>query len=121
MLNTNQVIAGNSSNQVILDDKFSYENVRSSWVPEARHNAPTKPIILVGTKCDSREGCDSVSLISKDTAEKLRKEISAHLYIECSAKTRINTDLVFINAIKVLRNEIGEPRRSARRKICEIL
>ncbi len=38
-----------------LVERSSFENVPAKWVPEIKHNVPTAPWILVGTKLDLRE------------------------------------------------------------------
>ncbi|XP_063721357.1 uncharacterized protein LOC134847974 [Symsagittifera roscoffensis] len=105
-----------------VNDKNSVENVKSYWLPEARHNAPSKPIILVGTKADTRHDSQIQSsyLISKDQSEQLKKQCGACLYVECSAKDRSNVDLVFVSAIKVLKGEIVQNPKP-KLKICDIL
>ena len=61
------------------------------------HYSPNTPILLVGTKLDLRE--DSKMLreleqrgegppITREEAEKKRKEWKVHKYLECSAKTQ---------------------------------
>jgi len=74
----------------------SYENVKSKWYPEIQHHAPGVPIILVGTKGDLRDDEATLSalrskgatLITPDQAERMRAEIGATKYLECSALTQ---------------------------------
>ena len=102
---------------IVSDDANSVENVRKFWLPEARHNAPSKPIILVGTKGDTRSEEDTQPfLISKTEAEKLRKDCGACLYVECSAKNRINVDYVFISAVKIMTGEIPLEKPKKKRR-----
>ena len=63
------------------------------WLPEITHYAPGVPILLVGTKVDLREVPEMQKSkdgppITKDEAEKKRKDWKIHRYHECSAKTQ---------------------------------
>ena len=87
----------------------SYENVKTKWWPEIKHNAPGVPCILVGTKEDLRGSSDWVArlraegrapLTSHDGV-RLAQEIGALKYIECSALTQKGLKSVFDEAIKV--------------------
>ena len=49
---------------LLFVSRASFDNVRSTWLPEIRHHAPGVPFILVGTKCDLRD--------DEETLEKLR-------------------------------------------------
>jgi small GTP-binding protein len=73
---------------------FSFENVRTKWVPEIRrYSSPEKPLILVGCKVDLRNDPESLERLSEkklaaityDQGLKMQKEIKAVAYIECSA------------------------------------
>ncbi len=42
-----------------VDNRDSYENLRSTWVPEVRRHRPGAALIVVGTKTDLRDQSDS--------------------------------------------------------------
>ncbi len=88
----------------------SYDNVKHKWFPEVNHHCPNTPIILVGTKVDLREFDDELEkLKAKGQApvtaamgEKLKDQIKAKAYVECSAKTQENVKTVFDMAIRIV-------------------
>jgi len=81
----------------------TYNNVKSKWHPEISHHNPKTPYILVGTKLDLRDNCDSSgSPISSEQGEKLCKEIGASKYLECSALSQKNLPQVFEEAVKTV-------------------
>jgi Ras-related C3 botulinum toxin substrate 1 len=75
-------------------DRVSYQNVASKWVPEIRKTCPDVPIVLVGTKVDLREDENTLNKLkeanetplTKEEGHKLKLQIRAVDYIECSAK-----------------------------------
>ena len=48
-----------------IDNKDSFENVRSKWVSEVRHYCPQAPIIVVGCKSDLRNDVATLSKLKK--------------------------------------------------------
>lgn len=56
-------------------------------------------IYISGTKCDLRDP-NSEKCISHAEGEKLKRQIGATAFIECSAKTRENLDEVFHEAAR---------------------
>eukprot|EP01012_Entosiphon_sulcatum_P055947 TRINITY_DN7868_c0_g1_i1.p1 TRINITY_DN7868_c0_g1~~TRINITY_DN7868_c0_g1_i1.p1 ORF type:complete len:234 (-),score=41.02 TRINITY_DN7868_c0_g1_i1:329-1009(-) len=91
-----------------IESHASYANIKSRWLVEVRHHCPYVPIILVGTKVDLREDPKTIEKlaasgtkpISTEEGEKLRCEIGAVKYLECSAKENINVKGVFDEAIR---------------------
>jgi Ras-related C3 botulinum toxin substrate 1 len=94
----------------------SYENVRDKWYPEVRHHNKDAPIVLVGTKSDLRTNEEILAkleakgekALTAEQAEKLRSDIKALKYYECSALTGQNMKEVFLDAIRsalALRNQ----------------
>ena len=89
----------------------SYENVKTKWYPEIKHNAPGVPCILVGTKEDLRFSdewigrlrAEGKAPLSAQEGVRLAQEIGAIKYIECSALTQKGLKSVFDEAIKVRR------------------
>lgn len=87
----------------------SYDNVKQKWIPEISHHSKGVPIILVGTKTDLRENKayveemaqKNLKPITTEQGEKLKEDIKAQKYIECSAKTQTNVKFVFDEAIRV--------------------
>jgi small GTP-binding protein len=86
----------------------SYDNVTSKWVPELRLHCAEAPIILVGTKIDLRNDEEVIKKLSikdqqpktKEDGEKLKEEIGAASYTECSAKSQDGLKEVFQKAIE---------------------
>eukprot|EP00695_Tsukubamonas_globosa_P001765 TRINITY_DN283_c0_g1_i1.p1 TRINITY_DN283_c0_g1~~TRINITY_DN283_c0_g1_i1.p1 ORF type:complete len:196 (-),score=52.84 TRINITY_DN283_c0_g1_i1:76-663(-) len=88
----------------------SYENVRSKWYPEIKHHAPSKPIILVGTKIDLREDPTMIAKMAEkriepitlEQGQALAREIGAVDFIECSARTQKGLKAVFDSSIRAV-------------------
>jgi Ras-related C3 botulinum toxin substrate 1 len=80
----------------------SFTNVREKWYPEISHHAPSKPFILIGTKCDLRteNTGDDQEFVSCEAAENMAKELGAKRYMECSALKQIRLKEVFDQAVK---------------------
>lgn len=100
-----------------INSQTSYENVKSKWFTELQHHAPGVPLILVGTKLDTRNECRDA--VTKAKGEQLASELKAHKYMECSSKTKEGLKQVFDSAIQcVLSSRVAPPER---RKLCLIL
>jgi len=88
----------------------SFESIKSMWLFEVRHYCPTVPIILVGTKIELREDFETIqelnsqglSPITPQQGNEFAKEINAICYVECSAFTRKNLNVVFNAAIRAV-------------------
>eukprot|EP01101_Sappina_pedata_P002695 TRINITY_DN1290_c0_g1_i1.p1 TRINITY_DN1290_c0_g1~~TRINITY_DN1290_c0_g1_i1.p1 ORF type:complete len:194 (-),score=47.07 TRINITY_DN1290_c0_g1_i1:15-596(-) len=86
----------------------SLENVKQKWAPEAKHNCPDTPIILVGTKTDLRTNDEILQRlaerkqapISFEQGTKAAKEIGALEYFECSALTQVGLHDMFQQAVR---------------------
>lgn len=69
------------------------------WVPEITHHCPNIPFLIVGTQIDLRNDTVVVEKlrrnkqkpISRLAGEKLKGELNAVRYIECSALTQVLT------------------------------
>ena len=67
------------------------------WVPEVTHHAPKTPFLLIGTKIDIRNDASVVAELAKtnkkpittEIGEKLKRELKAVKYLECSALTKV--------------------------------
>ncbi|KAM0682279.1 Ras- C3 botulinum toxin substrate 2 [Mitosporidium daphniae] len=102
-----------------VDNVHSYENVTTKWLPELIHYAPKVPIVLVGTKTDLRkEKGEAGNFITQEQGEKLRKEIHADNYLECSALTQDGLKEVFDYAIKATLFPTGKKKKG---KKCTIV
>jgi len=103
----------------------SFENVKSKWIPEVMHHAPTVPIILVGTKADLRDDQSVIKglaskgqrMVTLEEAQARCKEINARCYMECSALTQEGLKQVFDEAIRAAMDRKVTKKRS----ICCIL
>lgn len=95
--------------------KDSFDNVKNYWIPEildfeaksaqlestsSKNKTNNKnPIILVGTKVDLRENCQESTFIDFKTGEKLKNEIGAKCFIECSSLTQENVKAIFDSSV----------------------
>ena len=88
----------------------SCENVRQKWYPEKEFYCPQTPFMLVGTKLDAKT-------IGEDKVMKLKRDIKAIKYIECSSLTREGIDRVFDEAIR----SVLYPRVVKKKMCCTLL
>ena len=87
-----------------IDNEESFKNI-SSWLTELKKQAsPEIKTILVGNKCD----LESNREVTKDDAEKLRKEKNMDLFFETSAKTGYNAKNILVESAKMLFKEYLE-------------
>ncbi|KAL9652344.1 hypothetical protein ABK040_012000 [Willaertia magna] len=92
--------------------RSSFENIGSKWLEEIRHYAPGVPAVLVGAKVDLREDPKKLrelqqtgqAPVTKEEAEKKRREWKLYKYVECSAKTQYGVKEVFETAVRVARS-----------------
>jgi Ras-related C3 botulinum toxin substrate 1 len=77
----------------------SLERLREEFVPEIKHHMPGTPWILVGTKCDLRDGTQDK--VTKVEALKFAQDHEAAEYHECSALTQLGLRNVFDRAMAV--------------------
>jgi len=104
----------------------SFNNVKEQWIPEIRHYCPNVPIILVGTKSDLRNDEYSIStckklnkpMILEAEARELQKDLGAKAYVECSALTHENINLVFNEALRASQQPT---KRVPKRTFCKII
>ena len=86
---------------------MSYDNVRVKWIPNVKQYSPNTPIILVGTKLEKRDDKAKVEKlkvyglkpVTYAEGLKLRREIGAVKYHECSARTQEGLKEVFDDAL----------------------
>lgn len=88
-----------------VNSRVSFENLKTKWLSEVQHFAPNVPFIIVGTKSDLRKEGGS-DFVSTEEGERLKVELKAQKYIECSAlQPEINDyglKSVFDEAIKTV-------------------
>jgi len=106
--------------------RSSLQNVKNKWIPELDQYSPHTPKILVGTKGDLREDLETIAkfskkgitMVTKEEAEKVQKEVGANLHIECSALTQQGLRSIFQEAIR----EATRPKlRKKKRLDCTLL
>lgn len=93
------------------------------------HTRGTVPLILVGTKTDLREDSDIIQqladrgqdTVSIEQAEKVRSQIKAVKYLECSAKMNEGVKNVFLEATKVALQHRENKKKKRTTKKCIIL
>ncbi|XP_037922418.1 ras-like GTP-binding protein RhoL isoform X2 [Hermetia illucens] len=92
-----------------IDSRTSFDNIKSKWTPEIRHFTTNIPIVLVGTKLDLRVA-GSEKFVTTAEGRKMRKEIRAYSYVECSAMKQVNLSDVFEEAVRAVVNKTHKPR-----------
>lgn len=89
-----------------VDDRSTVESILSKWNPEIEHFCEGVPKILVALKTDLRNAAGSfeerAKFVSTEEGQELAYKIGAFRYIECSAKFRYNTELVFEAAVRAI-------------------
>merc|ERR1711874_432230 len=93
-----------------LVNPASFENVRAKWYPEVRHHCPNVPIILVGTKLDTREDRETIEKFERKMLAPITypqglamcKDITAVKYIECSTLSGMGVKNVFEEAMQTV-------------------
>jgi len=89
----------------------SFRNVKEKWWQEITDHMETKPpIVLVGTKADLRSKpavieslrANNEEPITQEQGERMRQDIGAYKYLECSALTQEGLATVFEEAIRVV-------------------
>ncbi|PVD32352.1 hypothetical protein C0Q70_07785 [Pomacea canaliculata] len=79
-------------------DRESFYSVVNSWVPEIkRHTKKKRPVLLVGTQIDLRQGAQHE--VTTEEGADLAKIIGADCYIECSARSRVGLKQVFEHVV----------------------
>lgn len=106
-----------------VNSRTSFDNLREKWLKEVQHFAPNVPFIFVGTKSDLRKEGGS-DFVSAEEGERLKVELKAQRYIECSAlQPELNDNglkMVFDEAIKTVMLDRKRPSIKAKSR-CMIL
>lgn len=87
-----------------VSDPSSYNDVKSSWLPEIQEYSPGVPNILVGCKIDERDAAQrrgGVECITTAQGVHMAKEIGARTYLECSALTGLGVEKVLHTAAEI--------------------
>eukprot|EP01128_Nolandella_sp_AFSM9_P006835 TRINITY_DN3599_c0_g1_i1.p1 TRINITY_DN3599_c0_g1~~TRINITY_DN3599_c0_g1_i1.p1 ORF type:complete len:267 (-),score=75.55 TRINITY_DN3599_c0_g1_i1:199-888(-) len=93
-------------------DEVSLTACTDRWIPEIEEHCSGVPIILVGTKNDLRSKPDIIEQLKAEGSKPVTLEkgkevavaIKAYKYIECSALTQENLQLVFQETIRSVIN-----------------
>ena len=81
-----------------INVKETFEDIEM-WLRELRaHSSPDAKVFLIGNKID----LESQREVKKEDAEAYGKQNNIDLFMEASAKTGINAQLVFIKAAQIL-------------------
>lgn len=107
-----------------LVDPASLEHVWLSWFPVVRHFSDA-PIILVGTKLDLRNDRETIenlrrnklAPVKKSDGLKMKRDILAVKYVECSSLTRKGLSKVFDQAAKA----VLHPKTERTERKCAIM
>ena len=89
-----------------INNKKSFENVKTLWIPEINHHCRETPWILVGTKSDLKINNDlnkdsnNNEFVSIDQINKILNELKGKAYIECSALKKENLKEIFCSAAR---------------------
>lgn len=95
-----------------LVDRKTLEHVKTAWKPELDHHCPGAPIVLVGTKLDLREGKDSSKVVTTQEGMKMKQEMDAFAYVECSAKKQTGLEDIFTNCVEAVLSSKYTPKSS---------
>lgn len=85
-----------------IENKKNLDNISSKWLMEIKNYCPKAGYFLIGLKEDLRfdENANSENLVSTEEGKKWAEKIKALDFIECSALTRKNVDLIFEKAAR---------------------
>ncbi|KAI9256923.1 P-loop containing nucleoside triphosphate hydrolase protein [Sporodiniella umbellata] len=98
-----------------LDSPDSLDNVQEKWISEVVHFCQDLPTVLVGCKKDLRHDLHTSDSVSYRQATAVAQNISAHTYVECSAKTGEGVGHVFQEAAR------AALRVNQKKKACTVL
>lgn len=101
-----------------IENKKNLDNISNKWLMEIKNYCPKAGYFLIGLKEDMRyeDGADESLLVSKNEGQQWAEKIKALDFIECSALTRKNVDLVFEKAAKHVAE--NKERRTPRETCC---
>lgn len=101
-----------------IANKKNLENISTKWLMEIKNYCPSAGYFLIALKKDLRfeDGVDKENLVSTEDGKRLAEKIKALDFIECSALTRENVDLVFTRAAKHIAE--NKPSESPQETCC---
>lgn len=90
-----------------IENKKNLDNISTKWLMEIKNYCPDAPYFLVGLKCDIRYDNDrseeaKALFVTPSEGQQLADKIHAKAFVECSARTGENVDLVFIEAARFI-------------------
>ena len=94
-----------------IDNKASFENIDTKWIPEVRHFCPEAKLVLVALKVDRRKDKNCECVETKQ-GEDLKMKINADAFWECSAKSGTNVKEVFKSAIESVKGRADEKAKA---------
>ncbi|KAI4290896.1 hypothetical protein PAPHI01_0170 [Pancytospora philotis] len=85
-----------------IENKKNLSNISTKWLMEIKNYCPKAEYFLIALKEDLRyeDGADTANLVTKEEGKEWAEKIHAAEFIECSARTRNNVDLIFEKASK---------------------
>eukprot|EP00053_Salpingoeca_punica_P009580 m.85794 g.85794 ORF g.85794 m.85794 type:complete len:195 (+) comp15072_c0_seq3:555-1139(+) len=102
-----------------VENRDSFENVATKWVPEMKNFCPRVPYVVVGCKTDLRSDEElalklrdkGYSFVAPEEGVEMAERVKAFAYVECSARTRENTTAVFEAAVRasMVKSASGPP------------
>jgi len=92
-----------------VENRDSFDNISTKWVPEMKQYCPRVPYIIVGCKTDLRSDPETVesvkakgmTMVLKDEGERLAAAQVARCYMECSAMKKQGVDEIFRMAARI--------------------
>ncbi|KAF9764799.1 Transforming protein RhoA [Nosema granulosis] len=89
-----------------IENKKKIPNISKKWLMEIKNYCPKAGYFLVGLKSDLRNlndpTLDKSAFISTEEGQEIADSIKAVKFIECSARTGDNVNLVFTEAAKYI-------------------
>jgi len=104
-----------------IENRVSFENILTYWIPEVQKHCPNVPIILCGNKLiDLRDDQETLTNLEKQNQTPVTKEegikmaadINAYAYVECSAKTKEGVREVFEEAVRAAFTYVPPKRKT---------
>jgi len=109
-----------------IDSPDSLYNTAEKWSPEVKHFCQDVPVILVGNKKDLRNNPDALAELAErkqtpvtyEEGQEMSKKVGAAEYLECSAMTKLNVDVLFESAARL---SLKHKRKPHTKKCCKLL
>ena len=92
-----------------VDNRTSFGNIKSAWIPEITEHCPGTPWILCGTKADLADDKQVVEvlrnrkspIVTEGEGKKLAAALGGQVSLQCSAMTQKGLKEVFDRAISI--------------------